>query len=213
MKGPFGGVHSPSVEATFHCPRTLNLENTYLTMSRFQECSAVHGNETSLVLQCFAEGIEEQHSAQENRFYNYLLLLSGALVFFMQAGFAMLCAGSVRKKVCRVQLQIEKEMNDLYCVVSDSPRITSFCLLHSQNVLNSMLKVSPKMRRKCHALPPSITLMSISLSHATYVRISLMPVELPLPSTLSDMHSPLETLTIERARHSSARATFSSQVM
>jgi hypothetical protein len=29
---------------------------------------------------------------------DWLLILTGALVFFMQAGFAMVCAGAIRKK-------------------------------------------------------------------------------------------------------------------
>ena len=50
------------------------------------------------LLQCATKQMEV---AQETSIVNmnaYLLILSGALVFFMQAGFAMLCAGSVRKK-------------------------------------------------------------------------------------------------------------------
>lgn len=50
------------------------------------------------LLQCVANRLESAQKATASNLNSYLLVLSGALVFFMQAGFAMLCAGSVRRK-------------------------------------------------------------------------------------------------------------------
>lgn len=53
------------------------------------------------LLQCVSSHLEEDQVVANENLRSYLLLLSGALVFFMQAGFAMLCAGSVRRKNAR----------------------------------------------------------------------------------------------------------------
>jgi Amt family ammonium transporter len=54
------------------------------------------------VLKCVSDQLEEQaatHAAtQAADLQQWLLVLAGALVFFMQVGFAMLCGGSVQKK-------------------------------------------------------------------------------------------------------------------
>lgn len=50
------------------------------------------------LLQCISDELERGQSVISANMNSYLIVLSGALVFFMQAGFAMLCAGSVRRK-------------------------------------------------------------------------------------------------------------------
>lgn len=50
------------------------------------------------ILACVSNTIESNQKSNGRNINSQLLILSGALVFFMQAGFAMLCAGSVRKK-------------------------------------------------------------------------------------------------------------------
>jgi ammonium transporter, Amt family len=79
-------------------------------MSLFDECVAesiasdlsrndtVDSLEPTSILQCVASKLESAQAAAEADKTSWILVLAGALVFFMQAGFAMLCAGCVRKK-------------------------------------------------------------------------------------------------------------------
>lgn len=62
----------------------------------YQDCLA--GSETNQLLQCVADALEEANQSVGKSLDVFFLLYSSALVFFMQAGFAMLCAGSVRQK-------------------------------------------------------------------------------------------------------------------
>jgi ammonium transporter, Amt family len=65
----------------------------------YDACKAVVGpGDLDGLLQCATLQMERAHNSTVTSMNSYLLILSGALVFFMQAGFAMLCAGSVRKK-------------------------------------------------------------------------------------------------------------------
>jgi len=69
------------------------------TSSVYDTCSAQYGeSDKLLVLQCISSTLEAEQSSIDFRMQSYLLILSGALAFFTQAGFAMICAGSVRKK-------------------------------------------------------------------------------------------------------------------
>ena len=68
-------------------------------------CFDEHAGDTPAMLQCVAAGLEsslnrvEQANEVSNQtLKSWLLVIAGAMVFFMQAGFAMLCAGCVRKK-------------------------------------------------------------------------------------------------------------------
>ena len=49
-------------------------------------------------LKCIITELLEQDVSDEDYTSRIFLVYSAALVFFMQAGFAMICAGSVRKK-------------------------------------------------------------------------------------------------------------------
>lgn len=49
-------------------------------------------------LKCIINNLVQQDVADEDYTSRIFLVYSAALVFFMQAGFAMICAGSVRKK-------------------------------------------------------------------------------------------------------------------
>jgi Amt family ammonium transporter len=56
---------------------------------------------TAAILSCVGASLDEVAEGVEasaNLSNSFLLVLSAALVFFMQAGFAMLCAGAVREK-------------------------------------------------------------------------------------------------------------------
>ena len=67
------------------------------------QCAADLGEDasTSELLQCVAASlyeVTEDVEASARLINSFLLILSAALVFLMQAGFAMLCAGAVRTK-------------------------------------------------------------------------------------------------------------------
>ena len=63
----------------------------------FMECVQSVGNDdTTLIMQCVSDTYQESQEKASENLYSFLLVVSGALIFFMQAGFAMLCAGSVR---------------------------------------------------------------------------------------------------------------------
>ena len=72
--------------------------------SPYQQCvqSLEDGGDTIGAMDCLATEFEqrlEQENAQlKDEMTSWLLILCGSLVFFMQAGFAMVCAGAVRKK-------------------------------------------------------------------------------------------------------------------
>ena len=59
--------------------------------------------DTEGLLECVSNRLESAQTLTSLNMNSYLLVLSGALVFFMQAGFAMLCAGSVRRKNAQVR--------------------------------------------------------------------------------------------------------------
>ena len=65
----------------------------------FESCQdLVAPGDMDALLECAISHIESAQKTTVTNMTSYLLILCGALVFFMQAGFAMLCAGSVRKK-------------------------------------------------------------------------------------------------------------------
>jgi ammonium transporter, Amt family len=72
--------------------QSINISDDNLTTS-----SNTSSNE---ILQCVADSFESKILFQQQNYYSrsIFLMYAAALIFFMQAGFAMLCAGSVRKK-------------------------------------------------------------------------------------------------------------------
>ncbi|MGK3750016.1 MAG: hypothetical protein ACI8RD_002314 [Bacillariaceae sp.] len=62
-----------------------------------QALSQTPGNTTE-TLQCISDQFQEDYAAKAKDLNDFLLVISGAMIFFMQSGFAMLCAGSVRLK-------------------------------------------------------------------------------------------------------------------
>ena len=54
-------------------------------------------NQTALI-QCISDTFQEQEADRNSDLQSFLFVVAGAMIFFMQAGFAMLCAGSVRIK-------------------------------------------------------------------------------------------------------------------
>lgn len=66
-------------------------------MGTYEEC--LKTTETSeLLLQCITNSFEKQSNTKQKKYHSWLLVVCGGLIFFMQVGFAMLCAGCVRKK-------------------------------------------------------------------------------------------------------------------
>lgn len=65
----------------------------------YQTCQAEYpgGNQTVL-LECISNTLESAASARSTDLRSFLFVVAGAMIFIMQSGFAMLCAGSVRLK-------------------------------------------------------------------------------------------------------------------
>lgn len=72
-------------------------------MSTYETCAFEHGYDQQLVLECVVNRLESAAAATEAAntsgdieasVLKLMLLFAGALIFFMQAGFAMLCAGA-----------------------------------------------------------------------------------------------------------------------
>jgi hypothetical protein len=85
----------------------------------YTACMQSSGGESDEVLRCVTEKLLEQDEADREFSRTIYLIYSAALVFFMQAGFAMLCAGSVRRK--NVQNTMLKNLLDAvryYCLSS-----------------------------------------------------------------------------------------------
>jgi ammonium transporter, Amt family len=65
----------------------------------FESCQElVAPGDMDALLECAISHIESAQDTTVTNVTSYMLILCGALVFFMQAGFAMVCAGGVRKK-------------------------------------------------------------------------------------------------------------------
>jgi len=72
--------------------------------------SAEGDNATAATLsavKCMEHSILVEVNERSQDLHDWLLILAGALVFFMQAGFAVLCAGCVRKKNVQKYVPIE----------------------------------------------------------------------------------------------------------
>mmetsp|Transcript_11130 Transcript_11130/g.26748 ORF Transcript_11130/g.26748 Transcript_11130/m.26748 type:complete len:531 (-) Transcript_11130:55-1647(-) len=64
----------------------------------YAECQGSGDGDQYAQLKCVTKRLLEQDQEDEDYTSRIFLVYSAALVFFMQAGFAMICAGSVRKK-------------------------------------------------------------------------------------------------------------------
>jgi ammonium transporter, Amt family len=70
-----------------------------MTASLFEQCAIeTNSGDALLILQCVSNSLDHRSTAAAADTSAWLLVLAGALIFFMQTGFAMLCAGCVRKK-------------------------------------------------------------------------------------------------------------------
>ena len=53
---------------------------------------------TTTLLECISNSLQDDEDSRLRNFHDFLLVVTGAMIFFMQAGFASLCAGAVRIK-------------------------------------------------------------------------------------------------------------------
>ena len=79
-------------------------------MSVYESCEAQYngdsangteGNGTAttlILLDCISRTLEQSTDSFDSNVRDFFLVYAGALIFFMQAGFAMVCAGAVRQK-------------------------------------------------------------------------------------------------------------------
>lgn len=99
-----GSKHLPDPNATTMDDASFiqSLVEGYGTSSNhttvYGYCSNEAEGETNLILQCITEVMEQKQLEGDRNVNRWLMLFSGGLIFFMQTGFAMLCAGCVRKK-------------------------------------------------------------------------------------------------------------------
>jgi Amt family ammonium transporter len=66
-------------------------------MAIYENCAAAHSGSQELMMECVADGLEnasQVYSLTYDQLLQWMLILAGGLVFFMQSGFAMLCAGA-----------------------------------------------------------------------------------------------------------------------
>ena len=63
----------------------------------FMTCQEQSSNDTAM-MQCISDGLQEASDARAADLNDFLYVVAGAMIFFMQAGFAMLCAVCVRLK-------------------------------------------------------------------------------------------------------------------
>jgi hypothetical protein len=78
----------------------------------YEDCVTQVGGENVTANQCITLKLNNDVGARELS-QGVLLVYAAALVFFMQAGFAMVCAGAVRKK--KVQNTMLKNLMDVWC--------------------------------------------------------------------------------------------------
>ena len=67
-------------------------------MSVYDACLEQSNNNGDALLECISTALQTGQVANSTNVNTWFLIFAAALVFFMQAGFAMLCAGSVRIK-------------------------------------------------------------------------------------------------------------------
>jgi hypothetical protein len=120
------------------------------TMTVYEACTDAHGDDALLIVQCVAEWVEmarnstgDGNNAISKQYVSiaelteWLLVLTGALVFFMQAGFAMVCAGAIRKKninntvsICERIVRMLRMSNELRSLRRYKSQLTICLSLH-----------------------------------------------------------------------------------
>lgn len=104
------GLLSGHWDVRFECPfhgRTGNpkaklIKTMASEVSLYEACSIGDGDEIDAnILICISQrfsDLEDVNASRQENLKHWLAILVGSMIFFMQAGFAMICAGCVRKK-------------------------------------------------------------------------------------------------------------------
>lgn len=66
-----------------------------MSESIYEQC---YNDESTTQLECIANLLEAGQESSRENINNWFLIYAASLIFFMQSGFAMVCAGSVQKK-------------------------------------------------------------------------------------------------------------------
>lgn len=105
--------------------------------SVFEQCAL-----DAVPLQCISDRLEylNESSAQDGN--RWLMLFAAALIFFMQAGFAMLCAGCVRIKNVGTFVQL---LFSLFVFL-----LLYACLLHTMTVLHIITQSRGKIKLRAN---------------------------------------------------------------
>jgi hypothetical protein len=82
-----------------------------MTGNIFETClSEFPDGNTSVMMECVSNTLEEVQNDKDADLKSFLFVIAGAMIFFMQSGFAMVCAGAVRVK--NVQNSMLKNLLD-----------------------------------------------------------------------------------------------------
>ena len=96
VEGIEGGVGTPGGRKLFNPNKEQMGPNIFAACTELAS-DGTTVNQTAL-LQCVSDTFQEQEATRNQDLQSFLFVIAGAMIFFMQAGFAMLCAGSVRIK-------------------------------------------------------------------------------------------------------------------
>lgn len=94
----FAGALSSGYRGSVTSESFNSYEMSPVGLVLYEECAISGDGDVHQMMRCIANRIESNEQRDHVVMTHWLLVLAGALVFFMQAGFAMLCAGCVRKK-------------------------------------------------------------------------------------------------------------------
>lgn len=64
----------------------------------YDNCQEQFPGNTTQILECVADSFQKAENDRAIDLQAFLFVIAGSMIFFMQSGFAMLCAGSVRVK-------------------------------------------------------------------------------------------------------------------
>ena len=116
------------------------------------QCSALHadsdGDATTDVMQCVSDSYQSSQDSREENLRSFLLVVCGGMIFFMQSGFAMMCAGSVRLK--NVQNTMLKNLLDACGAALAFYLIGTFALNNaSQQDIEKQTKICIESNESC----------------------------------------------------------------
>lgn len=82
-----------------------------MTGQIFEACqSEFPDSNTTVMMACISDKMETSQNDRDADLTSFLFVIAGAMIFFMQSGFAMVCAGAVRIK--NVQNSMLKNLLD-----------------------------------------------------------------------------------------------------